>query len=60
VLRFSGRRSVEADDAALKKLRAWMTRQSLKETGKPFSASYDPPWTPGPLRRNEVLVPVGE
>lgn len=60
VLRFSGRRSVEADDAALKKLRAWMAQQGLKETGKAFSASYDPPWTPGPMRRNEVLVPVGE
>jgi hypothetical protein len=37
-----------------------MTRQGLKDTGKAFSASYDPPWTPGPLRRNEVLVPVAE
>ena len=60
VVRFSGQRSTEADGAALSKLRAWMTQQGLKETGKPFSASYDPPWTPGPLRRNEVLVPVGE
>lgn len=60
VLRFSGRRSAEAETAALKKLRAWMAQQSLKETGSPFTASYDPPWTPGPMRRNEVLVPVGE
>ena len=60
VHRFSGQRSAEADAAALSKLRTWMAQQGLKETGKPFSASYDPPWTPGPLRRNEVLVPVGE
>jgi hypothetical protein len=60
VHRFSGSRSAEADAAALKKLRDWMARQGLKATGEPFSASYDPPWTPGPLRRNEVLVPVGE
>jgi hypothetical protein len=60
VIRFSGQRSVEAEAAALKKLRAWMTQQGLRETGSPFTASYDPPWTPGPLRRNEVLVPVGE
>jgi hypothetical protein len=60
VVRFSGQRSAEADADALSKLRAWMAQQGLKETGKPFSASYDPPWTPGPMRRNEVLVPVGE
>jgi hypothetical protein len=60
VIRFSGQRSAEADADALSKLRAWMAQQGLKETGKPFSASYDPPWTPGPMRRNEVLVPVGE
>ena len=60
VVRFSGQRSTEADGAALSKLRAWMAQQGLKETGKPFSASYDPPWTPGPMRRNEVLVPLRE
>ena len=60
VHRFSGQRSAEADAAALTKLRAWMAQQSLKETGKPFTASYDPPWTPGPMRRNEVLVPLGD
>ncbi len=58
VHRFSGRRSTAADAAALIQLRTWMAQQGLKEAGKPFSASYDPPWTPGPLRRNEVLVPV--
>jgi DNA gyrase inhibitor GyrI len=58
VHRFSGQRSTAADAAALIQLRTWMAQQGLKEAGKPFSASYDPPWTPGPLRRNEVLVPV--
>lgn len=60
VHRFSGQRSAAADSAALALLRTWMAQQGLKEAGKPFSASYDPPWTPGPLRRNEVLVPVGK
>ena len=60
VHRFSGQRSAEADAAALVQLRAWMARQGLRETGKAFSASYDPPWTPGPMRRNEVLVPMAE
>lgn len=58
VHRYSGSRSPAADAAALAKLRSWMGQQGLRESGKPFSASYDPPWTPGPLRRNEVLVPI--
>ena len=58
VLRFSGARSDKSEEAALAKLRAWVREQGLQEAGKPFSAYYDPPWTPGPLRRNEVLVPI--
>lgn len=27
-------------------------------TGEPVAAQYDAPWVPGPLRRNEVRVPV--
>ncbi len=60
VHRFSGQRSAAGDAVALTQLRTWMAQQGLEETGKPFSASYDPPWTPGPMRRNEVLVPVGK
>lgn len=58
VHRYSGLRSPSADADALTKLRAWMAQQGLQAGGPPFRASYDPPWTPGPLRRNEVLVPV--
>jgi DNA gyrase inhibitor GyrI len=58
VVRFAGvaNRKLEADQLA--KLRAWMETQKLDAAGDPFLAYYDPPWTPGPLRRNEVLVPV--
>ena len=58
VHRYSGLRSPSADADALTKLRAWMAQQGLQAGGPPFRASYDPPWTPGPLRRNEVLVPI--
>ena len=27
-------------------------------TGPAVTAQYNPPWTPPPLRRNEILVPV--
>lgn len=58
VLRFSGWRNAESEKAAVEKLKGWMQQQKLTATGEPFSAYYDPPWTPGFLRRNEVLIPT--
>jgi len=59
VMRFTGYRSEKREAAAVAKLRAWMTAKGLKESGKPSFAYFDPPWTPGPFRRNEVLIRVG-
>ena len=58
VCRFSGSRPQKLEPLALAKLKAWMQQNKLREVGAPFSAYYDPPWTPGFLRRNEVLVPI--
>jgi len=58
VLRFSGSRTKDSEPQALARLEAWMQANKLTEAGAPFSAYYDPPWTPGFMRRNEVLVPV--
>ncbi len=58
VHRFSGTRTKDSEPQALVKLKAWMQSNKLTEAGMPFSAYYDPPWTPGFMRRNEVLVPV--
>lgn len=58
VLRFSG----VADDAMLKEksnaLLAEIAKRSLTATAAPTYAFYDPPWTLGFLRRNEVMVAV--
>ncbi|MEQ8587899.1 MAG: heme-binding protein [Thalassobaculaceae bacterium] len=58
VIRFSGR----ADDAdfarAEGRLRDWISDRGLEAEGTPLLAYYDDPWTPGMLRRNEVLVRV--
>ena len=56
VLRFSGGRSAQHDAEALGRLRAWMQAESLKELSPPVYGYFDPPWTPGFLRRNEVMV----
>ncbi|OYW77124.1 MAG: hypothetical protein B7Z37_05625 [Verrucomicrobia bacterium 12-59-8] len=58
VYRYSGSRIKSLEPQALAKLKVWMQQKQLLEAGAPFSAYYDPPWTPGFLRRNEVLIPI--
>ncbi len=65
VIRFSGRLSEKLAKENEAKLREWMkaknliaaeTKPDTPEFTNVESASYDPPFTPGPLRRNEVLI----
>jgi len=58
VVRFSGVANRSMEEKKLAELRTWMQSHELTSVAEPFLAYYDPPWTPGPLRRNEVLVPV--
>jgi DNA gyrase inhibitor GyrI len=58
VLRFSGNASPKSEAAALADLRTWMSQNKLSSSGKPVFAYFDPPWTPGPMRRNEVMLPL--
>lgn len=57
-VRFAGK----GDDTTLaeqeRKLRAWMEGKGLKAGGAAEYAFYNSPFIPGPLRRNEVLIPV--
>lgn len=57
-IRFTGR----ADDTLLAareaELREWLGSYGLKPTGPAEYAFYNAPFVPGPLRRNEVLLPV--
>lgn len=57
-IRFSG--WAGDDDLAEKEaeLRAWMSAQGLTPAGQAEWAFYNPPWTLGPWRRNEVLIPI--
>ena len=54
-LRFSGQLNAKTQKKKLDQLRAKLKEKGLKSIGSPIFAGYDPPWTPGPLRRNEVL-----
>ena len=56
VYRFSGGWSAERRDVAKRKLNDWISTESLRATDEVLVASYDPPFTPAFLRRNEILV----
>lgn len=58
VVRFAGL----ANDTMLQdweaRLRLWLERRGEPKSGKVEYAFYDAPFIPGPLRRNEVLIPL--
>ncbi len=55
-VRFSGKLNKETRQKALEQLKAELKSRDLETKGTPIYAGYDSPWTPGPLRRNEVLL----
>jgi DNA gyrase inhibitor GyrI len=60
VIRFAGRMNAASLEKAEKELRSWLSNRGLTAVGSAERAGYDPPWTPGPLRRNEVLLRLKE
>jgi hypothetical protein len=58
VLRFSGSTRPERMAEKQAALVAAARAQGWRATGEAVYWFYDPPWTPLPLRRNEVAIPV--
>ena len=58
VMRFSGGRNAANETKSLAALRGWLESRQLETEGAPVFAYYDPPWIPGFLRRNEVMLQV--
>ncbi len=56
VRRFSGARDTAAQARESEALVRWMAARGYAPLDAPLYAFYDPPWTPGFLRRNEVLL----
>jgi DNA gyrase inhibitor GyrI len=56
VLRFRGGRDARTEAEALARLKAWMAAEQLGVLSPPVYGYFDPPWTPGFLRRNEVML----
>jgi hypothetical protein len=58
VIRYAGRMNTESVTKAEEELRQWISERGLISDGDAESAGYDPPWTPGPFRRNEILIRI--
>lgn len=54
-IQFSGKQTDELLATKEKELRAWLKNKGITPKGQPLYAYYNSPFTPGPLRRNEVL-----
>lgn len=57
-VRFSGNGGAADLAAREAQLRRWLAGQGIAPAGEAEFAFYDAPMVPGPLRRNEVLIPV--
>ena len=56
VIRFSGRMDQESKAKNAEKLRQWIETKGRSGSDAVEFAGYDPPWTPNPFRRNEILI----
>jgi effector-binding domain-containing protein len=57
-IRFSGYFQQETIEKNKQRLRHWLEAQGLETEGDFIVAGYNPPWVPGFLARNEVLIQV--
>ena len=60
VIRFSGYARESTVRQKKDKLRKAVSDANLATTGEIELAQYNPPWSPGPMRRNEVMVQVAK
>ncbi len=58
VVRFSGYFPLNKIEDAKKRLGRWVQEQGFTPQGEYIVAGYNPPWVPGFLARNEVMVRV--
>ncbi len=56
VVRFPGRLDTAVSKSQEARLREWMTAKGFEGEPNAEAAGYDPPFTPGFLRRNEILI----
>ncbi|MCW4114261.1 heme-binding protein [Aurantimonas sp. MSK8Z-1] len=57
-IRFSGNFTASLASKKLMALYNYLADENLKQKGDPIYAFYNPPWTPGFLKRNEILIEI--
>lgn len=60
VIRYSGRWTLKGYQQHLEQLQSWMDGQGLEAVGEPVWARYNSPFSLWFMRRNEILVPIGD
>lgn len=58
VIRFSGRLNEDLADKKIIELQEWLSKNRLTPKSSFIQAQYNPPWTPGFMRKNEIIVEV--
>lgn len=58
VIRFSGRMNEGLANRKIDELKNWMGKNNLSPQSNFMMAQYDPPWIPGFMRRNEIIVQI--
>jgi hypothetical protein len=58
VIRFKGYSRQDEVKSAEERLLEELKKAAIEPVGAPFLMRYNPPWTPGFLRRNEVAVEI--
>lgn len=57
-IRFSGGPNEARFERKTEELAAFLAAEGYEIIGEPVYARYNPPWTPTPMRRNEVLIEI--
>ena len=60
VIRFSGYFQQKTISHNKQKLRNWLEEESIETEGDFIIAGYNPPWVPGFIARNEILIKIQE
>lgn len=58
VIKFSGRMDEGIANKKIDELKEWLYKNNIHPKSGFLMAQYDPPWIPGFMRRNEVIVEI--
>jgi DNA gyrase inhibitor GyrI len=58
VIKFAGRMNEDLADKKIVELKEWLDKNNLVPKSNFIMAQYNPPWIPGFMRKNEIIVEV--